>query len=47
MLFMVGIAAVLAHGLVKESEVPQREIELANRIKLNFELDPDRHTYKE
>ena len=31
MLFMVGIAAVLAHGLVKESEVPQRDIELAIR----------------
>jgi hypothetical protein len=41
------IAAVLAHGLVKESEVPQRDIELAIRRKLNFELDPDRHTYKE
>ena len=41
------IAAVLAHGLVKESEVPQREIELAIRRKLNFELDPDRHMYKE
>ena len=30
------IAAVLAHGLVKESEVPQRDIELAIRRKLNF-----------
>src|SRR5436190_20253166 len=41
------IAAVLAHGLVKDSEVPLRDIELAIRRKLNFELDPDRHTYKE
>jgi len=41
------IAAVLAHGLVKESEVPQREIEVAIRRKLNLELHPDRHTYKE
>ena len=39
------IAAVLAHGLVKESEVPQREIELAIRRKLNFELARiDTHT---
>ena len=45
--FHVRIAAVLAHGLVKASEVPQRDIELAIRRKLNFELDPDRHTYKE
>jgi DNA-binding XRE family transcriptional regulator len=37
------IAAVLTHGLVKESEVPQRDIELAIRRKLNFERDPDRH----
>jgi phage-related protein len=41
------IAAVLAHGLVKEGEVPQRDIELAVRRKRNFERDPDRHTYKE
>jgi hypothetical protein len=41
------IAAVLAHGLVKEGEVPQRDIELAIRRKRNFELDPDRHTHKE
>lgn len=41
------IAAVLAHGLVKEDEVPNREIELAIWRKLKFELDPDRHTYKE
>ncbi len=41
------IAAVLAHGLVKESEVPQRDIELAIQRKVNFQRDPDRHTYKE
>ena len=40
-------AAVLAHGLVKESEVPQRDIELAIRRKLKFEASPDRHTFKE
>ena len=41
------IAAVLAHRLVKEGEVPQRDIELAIRRKREFELDPARHTYKE
>jgi phage-related protein len=41
------IAAVLAHGLVKEREVPPRDIEEAIRRKRKFELDPKRHTYKE
>ena len=41
------VAAVLAHGLVKESEVPPRDIEIAIRRKLKFEIDPDRHTFKE
>jgi phage-related protein len=41
------IAAVLAHGLVKEREVPPRDIEEAIRRKRKFELDPARHTYKE
>ena len=40
-------AAVLAHGLVKEREVPPREIQEAIRRKRKFELDPERHTYKE
>ena len=41
------IAAVLAHALIKENEVPQRDIELAIRRRRNFESDPERHTYKE
>jgi phage-related protein len=41
------VAAVLAHGLVKEREVPPREIEEAIRRRRKFELDPERHTYKE
>ena len=41
------VAAVLAHGLVKEREVPPREIEEAIRRKRKFELDPKRHTYRE
>ena len=44
---MGRIAAVLVHGLLKEGEVPERDIELAIRRKRNFELDPARHTYKE
>jgi phage-related protein len=41
------VAAVLVHGLVKEREVPRRDIEEAIRRKRKFELDPERHTYKE
>jgi phage-related protein len=41
------VAAVLAHGLVKEREVPPREIEEAIRRKRMFESNPERHTYKE
>jgi phage-related protein len=41
------VAAVLAHGLVKEGEVPPHEIEVAIRRKRMFELNPERHTYKE
>lgn len=41
------VAAVLAHGLTKEREVPPRDIEEAIRRKRKFELDPQRHTYKE
>jgi phage-related protein len=41
------VAAVLAHGLVKESDVPKRDIELAIQRKGKFELDPERHTFKE
>ena len=41
------IAAVLVHGLVKESAVPQRDIDMAIHRKLKFEIDPDRHTFKE
>jgi hypothetical protein len=41
------IAAVLAHGLVKEREVPAQEIEEAIRRKRKFEANPERHTYKE
>lgn len=41
------VAAVLAHGLVKERAVPSREIELAVTRKRKFEQAPARHTYQE
>nr|MBI3614253.1 type II toxin-antitoxin system RelE/ParE family toxin [Nitrospirota bacterium] len=41
------IAAVLAHGLIKERVVPSREIDVALTRKRQFEQDPERHTYEE
>ena len=41
-----GSQAMLSHGLVKESEVPPREIEAAIRRKKLFETDPSKHTHK-
>lgn len=41
------IAAVLAHGLVKERAVPAGEIEEAIRRKRRFEQAPEAHTYQE
>jgi len=39
--------AVLAHGIVKESAVPPREIDRAIERKKRFEKAPLAHTYKE
>ena len=41
------VAAVLAHGLVKERVVPSREIDQAIQRKQRFEQDPGAHTYQE
>jgi len=41
------VAAVLAHGLTKEQEVPVKDIERALERKRLFEEDPDNHTYRE
>jgi phage-related protein len=38
------VAAILAHGIVKEREVPNREIDLAIQRKRQFQADPDKHT---
>jgi hypothetical protein len=39
--------AVLAHGLTKEKEVPDADIERALARKAVFEKDPIRHTHQE
>jgi phage-related protein len=41
------VAAVLAHGIVKEREVPAKDIERALERKRLFEQDPEKHTYRE
>lgn len=41
------VAAVVSHGLVKEREVPPKEIERAVERKKRFEANPQRHTYEE
>lgn len=38
---------VLSHGLVKEREVPPKEIDKAVERKRKFEANSKRHTYKE
>ncbi|MSU57950.1 MAG: type II toxin-antitoxin system RelE/ParE family toxin [Pedosphaera sp.] len=40
-------AVVLSHGLVKEREVPPKEIDRAMARKLKYEAAPSRHTYEE
>lgn len=46
--FFHGTAvAVLSHGIVKEREVPPKEIERAIERKRKFESAPTAHTYKE
>src|ERR1700733_2614524 len=40
------IAAVISQGLVKENEVPPREIETAIQKKRKFELNPKVHTHE-
>jgi len=39
--------AVISHGLTKEKEVPDREIELAVHHRELFEKEPARYTYEE
>src|SRR5213592_1834533 len=39
-------AAVVSHGLVKEAEVPPKEIEKAIERKQRFQRNPAAHTYE-
>jgi phage-related protein len=39
--------AVISHGLTKEEQVPDREIELAIRRRRLFEKNPAKYTYEE
>ena len=39
--------AVLSHGLTKEREVPEDEIDRAARNKRLFQTNPEKHTYQE
>jgi phage-related protein len=41
------VAAVVAHGLVKERAVPDRDINLALRRKRFFETNPPKHTFED
>lgn len=41
------VAVVLAHGLIKEREVPSKDIDRALERKRLFEQDPKGHTYRE
>jgi len=45
--FHGGQVAVLAHGIIKEREVPSKEIDKAIERKLKFEQKPDKYTYRE
>lgn len=45
--FHSRIAAVAAHGIVKEQRVPDREIDLALKRKQRFEADPSKHSREE
>ena len=45
--FHEKVAAVLAHGLVKQRVVPPREIDEAIKRKQRYERDPGAHTYQE
>ena len=45
--FHGNVAAIVAHGLTKERQVPNRDIDIAIRRKLEFEANPENHTKEE
>lgn len=44
--FFHGRQAILSHGILKESEVPTKEIDAAISRKKLFETNPSKHTYE-
>lgn len=40
-------SVVISHGITKEDVVPSKEIDLAIQRKLQFNVDPEGHTYEE
>ena len=45
--FHGDVAAVLAHGIIKESSVSSKEIERTIERKRRYELNPQKHTHEE
>jgi len=45
--FFYRQTAVISHGLTKEKQVPDREIEVAIRHRKLFEINPTKYTYEE
>ena len=45
--FFYQQTAVISHGLTKEKQVPEREIEVAIRHRKLFETSPAKYTYEE
>ncbi|MUG98081.1 type II toxin-antitoxin system RelE/ParE family toxin [Scytonema sp. UIC 10036] len=45
--FYENTSVVLSHGIIKEREVPPKEIDRAIQRKKSFEENPEVHTYKE
>jgi phage-related protein len=45
--FFYRQTAVISHGLAKEKQVPEREIEVAIRHRELFESNPTKYTYEE
>ena len=45
--FNGNTAAVVSHGIIKESSVPDKEIDRAVKRKKDFAKDPKTHTYEE
>jgi len=45
--FYGRVATVVAHGVIKESDVPERDIKIAIRRRTLFEANPAEHTFEE